>query len=86
MPMRKEVEFSSYDEVSISNKEIVEELDKKDAIEVIEGLLKRFPDLVDIILKSSKGEGKLYPKPIKEALIQKYQEENRSLENFIKTN
>lgn len=86
MPMHKEVEFSSYDEVLIDNKEIVEELDKKDAIEVIEGLLKRFPDLIDIILKSSKGEGKLYPPTFKKALIEKYQEENKSLENFIKTN
>ncbi len=86
MPLYKEVEFSSYDEVLIDNKEIVEDLDKKDAIEVVEGLLKRFPDLVDIILKYWKEEGKLYPKSIKEALIQKYQEENRSLENFIKSN
>jgi hypothetical protein len=86
VPLYKEVEFSSYDEVLIDNKEIVEDLDKKDAIEVVEGLLKRFPDLVDIILKYWKEEGKLYPKSIKEALIQKYQEENRSLENFIKSN
>ena len=86
MPLHKEVEFNSYDEVLIDNKEIVEELEKKDAIEVIEGLLKRFPDLVDIILKYSKGEGKIFPKSIKKALIEKYQEENKSLENFIKTN
>ncbi len=86
MPIHRNVEVCAYKNVSISNKEIVEDLDKKDAIEVIEGLLKRFPDLVDIILKYWKGEGKLYPKPIKEALIQKYQEENKALENFIKSN
>lgn len=86
MPIHREVSVCSYGEASISNKEIVDDLDKKDAIEVIEGLLKRFPDLADIILKYSKREGKLYPKSIKEALIEKYQEENRSLENFIKTN
>lgn len=86
MPIHREVEVCSYGKTSISNKEIVEDLDKKDAIEVVEGLLKRFPDLVDIILKYWKEEGKLYPKSIKEALIQKYQEENRSLENFIKSN
>jgi len=84
--MHKNVEFSSYNDVSISNKEIVEALEKKDAIEVIEGLLKRFPDLIDIILKYSKGEGKIYPLPFKKALIEKYQEENKSLVNFIKTN
>ena len=86
MPIYRSVELCSYDDVSISNKKIVEELDKKDAIEVIEGLLKRFPDLVDILLKYWKEEGKLYPKSIKKALIEKYQEENMSLENFIKTN
>jgi len=86
VPIHKEVEFISYDEVLIDNKEIVEELDKKDAIEVIEGLLKRFPDLIDILLKSSKGEGKIYPPTFKKALIEKYQEENKSLENFIKSN
>ncbi len=86
MPIHREVEVCSYGKTSISNKEIVEDLDKKDAIEGVEGLLKRFPDLVDIILKYWKEEGKLYPKSIKEALIQKYQEENRSLENFIKSN
>lgn len=86
MPIHKKVELCSYDEVSISNKEIVEELEKKDAIEVIEGLLKRFPDLIDILLKYSKGEGKLYPPTFKKALIEKYQEENKTLENFIKTN
>ncbi len=86
MPINREVEVCSYGETSISNKEIVDDLDKKDAIEVIEGLLKRFPDLADIILKYSKREGKIFPKSIKEALIEKYQEENRSLENFIKTN
>lgn len=86
MPISRDVEVCGYNTVSISNKEIVEDLNKKDAAEVIEGLLKRFPDLVDIILKYWKGEGKLYPKSIKEALIQKYQEENRSLENFIKSN
>ncbi len=86
MPIHREVSVCSYGETSISNKEIVDDLDKKDAIEVIEGLLKRFPDLADIILKYSKREGKIFPKSIKEALIEKYQEENRSLENFIKTN
>ena len=86
MPIHRDVEVCAYNDVSISNKEIVEDLDKKDAIEVIEGLLKRFPDLVDIILKDWKEEGKLYPKSIKKSLIEKYQEENKSLENFIKSN
>jgi hypothetical protein len=86
VPIHRQAEVCAYEEVTVSNKEIVEDLDKKDAIEVVEGLLKRFPDLVDIILKYWKEEGKLYPKSIKETLIKKYQEENKSLENFIKTN
>jgi hypothetical protein len=86
VPIHRNVEVCAYNDVSVSNKEIVEDLDEKDAFEVIKGLLTRFPGLADILLKYWKGEGKLFPKTIKEALIEKYQEGNRSIENFIKTN
>ena len=87
MPIHKEVEVCSYRNVSISNKEIVEALDKEDAFEIIKGLLKEYPDLADILLEDSKRrEGKIYPDSNKGPLIEKYQEENKTLENFIKSN
>lgn len=82
MPIEREVEVCSYSNVSIRNDEIIKELEKTDAIEVIEGLLKKFPDLADMILKYTKEETKLYPNALKEGLIDKHKKENKSLLNF----
>lgn len=82
MPIEREVEVCGYSNVSIRNDEIIKELEKTDAIEVIEGLLKKFPDLADMILKYTKGETKLYPNALREGLIDKHKKENKSLLNF----
>lgn len=86
MPINREVEVCGYSEVSIKNEDLIQELDKKDAIEVIDGLLNKFPDLADIILKHTKEETKLFPKGLREGLIDKYKKENKSLLNFKRCN
>ena len=80
MPVYKEVEVSSYTNVRIENKDIIEDLERKDALEVIKGLLKRFPKLTSEI---SLKEGKLFPKHLSDDLIEKYQSENKNIENFM---
>jgi len=83
VPIHKEF----YDEITIYPDDIIRKFDKKEAKEVIQGLLKRFPDILKDIVnpKIDFGE-KLYPKEFKHSLKLKYQEENKSLENFIKSN
>ena len=81
MPISREVEVSGYAEVSIDNEEIIFRLNKKDAIEVIDGLLKKFPGLADILIKHSQADAIIYPK-LREALINKHKKENNSLLNF----
>ena len=82
MPIEKQVEVCGYNTVFIDNKEIIEDLEVKDAQIVIEGLLKKFPKLVDNILLFTNKVGKIYPEPIKEALIQKYKKENKPITSF----
>lgn len=81
MPIYREVETSSYTQVRIENKEIIEDLERKDALEVVIGLLKKFPDLTkEISLK----EEKLFPKHLSDVFIMKYRSENKNIENFAK--
>ena len=82
MPISREVEVCGYNTVSIKNEEIIKELEERDAIEVIEGLLKVYPKLADIILKHSKEDTKLYPRALRDGLIDKHKKENKSLLNF----
>lgn len=82
MPIKKQVEVCGYNNVTIENKEIIEDLEEKDARIVIEGLLKKFPKLMDSILLFTKKASKIYPEPIKEALIQKYKKENKPITSF----
>ncbi len=81
MPVSREVEVSGYAEVIFDNEEIIFRLNKKDAIEVIDGLLKKFPDLADILIKYSQEDAIIYPK-LREGLINKHKKENKSLLNF----
>lgn len=82
MPISREVEVCGYNTVSIENDALINELNEQDAIEVIEGLLKKYPNLADVILKHSKEETKLYPKALRDKLIGKHKKENKSLLNF----
>ena len=82
MPISREVEVCGYNTVYIKNEDLIHELNKKDAIEVIDGLLKKFPDIADIILRYSKENTVLYPKGLREGLINKHKKENKSLLNF----
>lgn len=82
MPIYKQVEVCSYRNVCISNKEIIEDLEEKDAKIVIEGLLKKFPALIDGISSIIKSTGKLYPEGLKYQLEQKYKKENKSITSF----
>ena len=82
MPIDRQVEVCGYNSVSIDNEEIIKELEEKDANIVIEGLLKKFPNLVDTFLHFTKNTEKLYPKGLKEALEQKYKKENKDITSF----
>lgn len=88
MPISKKV-VCSYESVCFSNEEIVKELNEIDAKEVIKGLLEKFPKLAIWLRLAGRvlyGEApKLFPEPIKTELIKKYKNENKSIENFIKT-
>ena len=82
MPIQKDVEVCGCETITIHNREIIRRLDQKDAIEIIEGLLKKFPDVVDTILHFTKNTEKLYPKGLKDALEQKYKKENKAITSF----
>lgn len=82
MPLQKHVEVYGYENVSIDNDEIIEQLEEKDAKIVIEGLMRKFPLLADNIIGFSKSTGKLYPKGLQSQLEQKYKKENKSITSF----
>jgi hypothetical protein len=86
MPVCTEVDFDCYQDVCISNTEIVKQLDRKDALEIIEGLIKKFPDLItDFFSKAKTDEiSKIFPKTLKSELIAKFQKEHKSIIQFIK--
>ncbi|MGV9200151.1 MAG: hypothetical protein ACOC4M_15200 [Promethearchaeia archaeon] len=82
MPICTEV--SSYSEVCIPNEHIVDQLKEKDAKIVVEGLLKKFPQLINTLLDEKPPDyPKIFPESIKHELIRKFQEENKSIIEFI---
>ena len=87
MPIYREVECSSYEEVEITMKDIAEDINEKESIELIELLIKKFPNLFDGISIKENGleSGKLFPEALKLELIEKYQNEYKSLNEFNKS-
>lgn len=79
----RSVEVCGYEDVHISIKEIIEEVSEKDAKELIIGLIKRFPSLVNIIMSKTKESLKLFPEALKDQLIDKFKKENKPLKNFL---
>jgi hypothetical protein len=65
----RSVEVCSYTDVDISIKEIIREIEEKDAKELMIGLIKKFPMLLS---KEIIPEEKLFPESIKYQLISKY--------------
>lgn len=80
MPIEKEIEVCScsYKDVTITNAEIIRDLEQKDAFEVIEGLLKKYPSLTDRIFKE---RDKIFPrsKEIRDKIARKYAKTHMSL-------
>jgi len=70
----------TYDEVYVDIDTIIKKLKDSDLKELAKRIIRKFPNL----LKDEKLElgVKLYPKPFKDQLKQKYKQENHSLLNF----
>lgn len=86
MPISREIECSSYEEIEITMEDIAEEIDEKDTIKLIKLLINKFPNIVNnLLLDENKEHPKLFPESIKTELIKKYQSENKTLNEFIKS-
>ena len=87
MPIYREIECSSYEEVEITMKDIAEDIIEKDAIKLIKLLINKFPNLFDGISIKENGieSRKLFPELQKLELIKKYQNEYKSLNEFTKS-
>lgn len=79
----RSVEVCRYENVHISMKEIIEEVSEKDAKELLIGLIKKFPNLVNLIMSKTKESLKLFPEALKDQLIDKFKKENKSLKNYF---
>lgn len=85
MPISREIECSSYEEIEITMEDIAEEIDEKDTIKLIKLLIEKYPNATNLLLNENKGHPKLFPESIKTELIKKYQSENKTLNEFIKS-
>ncbi len=82
MPIYREIECSSYEEVKITMEEIAGDINEKETTELIKLLIKKFPNVVNNVFIK---ENKLFPESQKTELIRKYQSENKSINEYNKS-
>jgi hypothetical protein len=81
MGFTTEVSVDCYSDVHIENEDIINGItEEEDALIIVKGLLENFPN----IIKEIKISDKLFPKNIRDQMIQKLQKKYQPIQTFMK--